>query len=71
MAPTNPRFAGKPPHYPEKGECVRVLEGEHADQVVEVVGQGGSAFAVARHVVVRTPGGELVWYWPWNLGPPE
>lgn len=67
MDQKQPRFAGVGPQYPERGARVRVLQGEHAGQVVEVVEQGGSAYAAVRHVVVRTEGGEIVWYWPWNL----
>ncbi len=60
-------FAGRDPHYPKTGDKVRVIEGDHVGQVVEVTDVTGSAFAAARKVQVLAPDGRAVWYWPWNL----
>lgn len=45
-----------------------VTGGDFKGQTVTVVGCGGHAFNSVYRVIVRTEAGELVWYWPWNLG---
>ena len=46
---------------------VRVVQGEHTGQLVEVIGTEGCAFSSVIGVKVRTSNGDVVWYWPWNL----
>jgi hypothetical protein len=61
------RFAGEGPEYPNQGDYARVLAGEFAGEMVEVIGVSGHAFKAVYRVIVRNPRGETVWYWPWNL----
>ena len=61
------RFAGKKMKYPERGDKVLIVEGEHVGEVFEVLAIKGHAFHPAYRIYVRGPEQETLWYWPWNI----
>jgi len=60
-------FGGVEAHHPEKGDWVKVVEGQRMGEILQVVLVDGYVFSPAYKVYVQASQGELLWYWPWNL----
>ena len=60
-------FGGVAFTYPSKGDQVCIKEGEHAGLTLTVVDVRGYVYDKAYKIHVLSPGGEELWYWPWNI----